>query len=213
MAAKKRGPGGPFSGLSQFSPEELDRFLQSFGKRPPARGQRRDTDDDAEERLLNWQDAMGALCGGHRGNHQRLGSKLHGSVELKTVDPEGSCEVVLKCGAATYRAKIEFDFDDHTYAANANCGHHDLCEHTYFVAQKLEAMLEDPKSELVKRIAGVDPAQRDIKKAFSLLQSLAQNAQLEQMRSPASMAAEDKPLQRFIWDLSPASFGEYELRR
>ncbi len=104
------------------------------------------------------------------------------------------------------------DFDRHTFATVANCGHDDLCEHTFFVAQKLEAMLEDPKSELVKRISGRDPAEKDLQKTFSLLQSLARNAELEQSRRADVSVDAEKPLQRFVWDLSKDDFGDYVLR-
>ena len=67
------------------------------------------------------------------------------------------------------------------------------------MAEKLQVLLNDPKSELVTKILGENPAERELKQTFSLLQSLARNAQMVQPRIEETSEAE-KPLTRFVWD-------------
>ncbi|MFN9719162.1 MAG: DEAD/DEAH box helicase [Planctomycetota bacterium] len=188
---------------------EFQAFLEALERRTRQVSPGGDEDD---ERVIQWSRAIESLCDAHPVNHQRLGEKLRGSAEICNVDPECGCEIILKAGAATHRVSIIIDFHKHTFAALSNCGHHDLCEHTFFVAQKLEAMLDDPKSELVARILGRDPIEKELQKTFSLLQSLARNAQLEQSRLTDVSVETEKPLQRFVWDLSCDNFGDYVLR-
>ena len=155
---------------------------------------------DPEELLEEWQDGVDALIDSHPMHKQKLGEKIKGSVELKSVDRDRGCELVLRCGASTYRAQWDFDIERRNFEATCNCGHPDLCEHTFFMARKLEAILEDPKSELVLKILGEDLQDRQLKKTLSLLQVLARNAQVEQSLS-SSAPVEEKPQTRFVWDI------------
>ncbi len=156
---------------------------------------------DPEELLEEWQDGITALIESHSGNKQKLGEKLKGSVELKSVDRESGCEVILRCGASTYRGKWDFNIQSRNFSASCNCGHQDLCEHTFFMANKLEAMLEDPTSELTTKILGEDLQDRQLKQTLSLLQVLARNAQVEQSLA-STETVDEKPVTRFVWDLS-----------
>ncbi len=162
-----------------------------------------DDDDvlDEDGPLNEWSSALSALCDSHHGGKQRLGEKIKGTVEIKNVNPQRGCEVILSCGASTYRGVWDFDSAKHTFSATCNCGHRDLCEHTYFMGFKLEAMLENPESPLVMQIRGENPADRQLKQTVSMLQALARNAQMDQKLS-AAPTVEDKPLTRYVWDLS-----------
>ena len=152
------------------------------------------------ELLHEWQDAVVGLISAHTVDKRRRGERVKGSLELKSVNREEGCEVVLKCGASTYRAAWTFDLDGRTFSASCNCGHQDLCEHTYFMAVKIKALLNNPRSELVTKILGEDPAERNLKQTFSMLQSLARNAQLALPHSDDAPVIE-KPLTRFVWDI------------
>jgi superfamily II DNA or RNA helicase len=150
--------------------------------------------------LKEWQGAIGGLISGHGVDKRRRGDQVKGSLELKTIKPEEGCDVVLKCGASTYRASWAFDREGRTFSAGCNCGHHDLCEHTYFMAIKLRDLLNNPQSELVTKILGEDFADRQLKQTFSMLQSLARNARLAAPALDEASVA-DKPLMRFVWNV------------
>ena len=154
-----------------------------------------------EELLEEWQDGIDALIDSHPTNKQKLGEKMKGSMELKSLDRNSGCEVVVRCGASTYRGKWNFNIQSRDFEASCNCGHQDLCEHTFFMAQQLEAMLENPKSELVTKILGEDLQDRQLKQTLTLLQVLTRNAQAEQSLA-SNMTVDDKPMTRFIWDVS-----------
>lgn len=131
----------------------------------------------ATSELLNdWQDAIGGLISGHSLDKRRRAARVKGSLELKSVNRDDGCEVVLKCGASTYLAAWTFDLDARTFSTSCNCGHQDLCEHTYFMAVKIKDLLNNPRSELVAKIVGEDLTDRNLKQTFSMLQSLGANA-------------------------------------
>jgi superfamily II DNA or RNA helicase len=152
------------------------------------------------ELLDEWHDAISGLISSHSVDIRRRGERVRGSLELKSVDREKGCEVVLKCGASTYRASWEFDLDGRTFATSCNCGHKDLCEHTYFMAMRISQLLNNPRSELVTKIVGEDLEERNLNETFSMLQSLARNAQLAAPKIDDAPAI-DKPLSRFVWDV------------
>ncbi|MEI2811244.1 MAG: hypothetical protein V9F00_13900 [Nocardioides sp.] len=152
------------------------------------------------ELLDEWHDAISGLIGSHSVDKRRRGERVRGSLELRSVDREKGCEVVLKCGASTYRATWEFDLDGRTFAASCNCGHKDLCEHTYFMAMRISQLLNNPRSELVTKIVGEDLEERKLNETFSMLQSLARNAQMAALKMDDAPAS-DKPLSRFVWDV------------
>lgn len=158
------------------------------------------TTSNPSELLDEWQDAIGGLISNHTGNKRVRGEQVKGSLELKSVKREEGCDVILKCGASTYRASWTFDLDGRTFSTSCNCGHHDLCEHTYFMAMKLNDLLNDPKSELVGKILGEDFADRQLKQTFSMLQSLARNATMA-ASTIEETAIIDKPLTRFVWNI------------
>lgn len=150
--------------------------------------------------LDEWQDAIGGLISGHSVDKRGRGERIKGSLQLKSVNREEGCEVVLKCGASTYRASWTFDLDGRTFSTSCNCGHQALCEHTYFMAVKIKDLLSNPKSELVAKILGEDFAERNLKQTFSMLQSLARNAQMSLPQNDNAPVIE-KPLTRFAWDV------------
>ena len=150
--------------------------------------------------LDEWQDAIGGLISGHSVDKRGRGERIKGSLQLKSVNREEGCEFVLKCGASTYRASWTFDLDGRTFSTSCNCGHQDLCEHTYFMAVKIKDLLSNPKSELVAKILGEDFAERNLKQTFSMLQSLARNAQMSLPQNDNAPVIE-KPLTRFAWDV------------
>ncbi|MDA1229882.1 MAG: DEAD/DEAH box helicase [Planctomycetota bacterium] len=171
--------------------------LNLAGVKPKAKPK---TTANTSELMNEWQDAVIGLISGHTGNKRVRGEQVKGSLELKSVKPEEGCDVVLKCGASTYRASWTFDLDARTFSASCNCGHHDLCEHTYFMAMKLKGLLNDPRSELVGKILGEDFADRQLKQTFSMLQSLARNATMAASTIEGT-AVIDKPLTRFVWNI------------
>ena len=198
--ARGKSPSGGFG----FDPSKManDPTMSQLMKRLAGAGiskPRREL--DPEELLEEWQDGIDALIDSHPLHKQKLGEKVKGSVELKTVNRDRGCELVLRCGASTYRAKWDFSLVTRNFSATCNCGHAELCEHTFFMARTLEAMLEDPKSELVLKILGEDLQDRQLKQTLSLLQVLARNAQVEQTLA-SSAPVEEKPLSRFVWDIS-----------
>ena len=155
----------------------------------------------ATSELLNdWQDAIGGLISGHSLDKRRRAARVKGSLELKSVNRDDGCEVVLKCGASTYLAAWTFNLDARTFSTSCNCGHQDLCEHTYFMAVKIKDLLNNPRSELVAKIVGEDLTDRNLKQTFSMLQSLARNAQMA-LPKGADAHVIDKPLTRFVWDV------------
>ncbi len=155
---------------------------------------------NASDLLNEWQGAIGSLISGHGLDKRRRGDQVKGSLELKSVNPEEGCDVVLKCGASTYRASWAFSLEERTFSAGCNCGHHDLCEHTYFMAGKLRDLLNNPQSELVAKILGEGFADRQLKQTFSMLQSLARNARLVTPTADETSVM-DKPLMRFVWNV------------
>ena len=158
-----------------------------------------DFDSESDDLLDEWKDAIVGLLQSHGVDKRRRGLSVKGSLEVKSVRPEEGCDVVLKCGASTYRASWSFDLKGRTFSATSNCGHQDLCEHTYFMAEKLQVLLNNPKSELVTKILGEDSSERELKQTFSMLQSLARNAQMVLPVLDESPLP-DKPLTRFVWD-------------
>lgn len=158
-------------------------------------------DPEPEELLEEWKDGIDALCQSHNIGQQRLGAKIKGSLEVKSIDRTGGCEVVLRCGASTYRGSWKFDLKRREFDTTCNCGHHGLCEHTYFMGQKLEALLEDPGSVLVAKIVGEDVQERHLNKTLNLLQALTRNARMDQTLATAS-PIEEKPVTRYVWDVS-----------
>ena len=198
--ARGKSPSGGFG----FDPSKManDPTMSELMKRLAGAGTSKPRRElDPEELLEEWQDGIDALIDSHPLHKQKLGEKVKGSVELKTVNRDRGCELVLRCGASTYRAKWDFSLVTRNFSAMCNCGHADLCEHTFFMARKLEAMLEDPQSELVLKILGEDLQDRQLKQTLSLLQVLARNAQVEQTLA-SSAPVEEKPLSRFVWDIS-----------
>jgi superfamily II DNA or RNA helicase len=185
-----------------LSDPDFARLLEEMGIGIPGRNSNVAPHEAFTSELLNeWQDAIGGLISGHSLDKRRRGDRVKGSLEVKSVKREEGCDVVLKCGASTYRASWLFDLDGRTFSASCNCGHHDLCEHTYFMAVKLKDLLNNPRSELVTKIAGEDLAERSLKQTFSMLQSLTRNAQLSLPRIDDAAAVE-KPLTRFVWDVT-----------
>lgn len=193
-------PGQPRSG-PEFAKLLRELGIQKLGNQGFGIGDVDDdeADDESHELLDEWRDAILGLTQSHSVDKRRRGQRVKGALEVKSVNSNQGCDVVLKCGASTYRASWKFDLEGRTFSATCNCGHFDLCEHTYFMAEKLQALLNDPKSELVVRILGVDHSERDLKQTFSMLQSLARNAQMTQLQ-PEDVAAAEKPLTRFVWD-------------
>lgn len=187
---------------SLASDPDIARLLREMGVRVTGKnGGMTPLKKEVTSELLNeWQDAIGGLISGHSVDKRRRGERVRGSLELKSVNREEGCEVVLKCGASTYRASWTFDLDGRTFSTSCNCGHHDLCEHTYFMAVKIKDLLNNPRSELVTKILGEDHADRNLKQTFSMLQSLARNAQMALPKSDDPPAI-DKPLTRFVWDV------------
>jgi len=204
---KGRRPVRSFPGKLQ-SDAELAKMLRELGINFPGSGRVKaepETDtsfDDLspDELLKEWQGAIGGLISGHGLDKRRRGELVKGSLELKSIDPEEGCEVVLKCGGATYRGQWSFDMDGHTFSAAVNCGHQGLCEHTYFMGMRLKEQLYNPQSELIARILGDDFADRQLKQTFSMLQSLARNAKLDVPESDDTSVIE-KPLTRYVWNL------------
>ncbi len=185
-----------------LSDPEIARMLQEMRAGNTGRNAKVAPQDSFKSELLNeWQDAIGGLIDGHGMDKRRRGERVNGSLEVKSVKREEGCDVVLKCGASTYRASWSFDLAGRTFSASCNCGHHDLCEHTYFMAVKLKDLLNNPRSELVTKIAGEDIAERNLKQTFSMLQSLTRNAQIS-LPGIDDVAAVDKPLTRFVWDVT-----------
>ena len=188
---------------SRLGDAALAKMLRELGVSFPGAGSDIEEPDeitDPGDLLHEWQGAIGSLLSSHGVDKRRRGDQVKGSLEIKAVKPEEGCDVVLKCGASTYRASWAFDLEGRTFSAGCNCGHHDLCEHTYFMATKLRDLLNNPQSELVAKILGEDFADRQLKQTFSMLQSLARNARLA---TPASDEASviDKPLMRFVWSI------------
>jgi len=185
-----------------LSDPEIERMLKQMRAEISGNGSSTDPQPSVSSELLEeWKDAIGGLISGHSLDKRRRGERVKGSLEIKSVKREEGCDVVLKCGASTYRASWSFDLDGRTFSASCNCGHHDLCEHTYFMALKLKALLSNPRSELVAKIAGEDLAERSLKQTFSILQSLARNAQTS-LATVEDISEVDKPLTRFVWDIS-----------
>ena len=160
-----------------------------------------DVESATTDLLDEWKNAIRGLSESHSVDKRRRGQRVKGTLELKSVKPEEGCDVVLKCGASTYRASWKFDLEGRTFSATCNCGHFDLCEHTYFMAMKLETLLSDPRSELAVKILGEGVSERDLKQTFSMLQSLARNAQMV-LPSVDDSPAVEKPLTRFVWDVT-----------
>ncbi len=148
------------------SDPDIAKLLTELGMNFPGAGPTRVVSraiTNTNDLLREWQGAIGGLISGHGVDKRRRGELVKGSLELKSVDSEEGCEVVLKCGGATYRGSWSFDLEGHTFSATCNCGHHGLCEHTYFMGLKLKELLNDPKSELNAKILGEDFADRQLK--------------------------------------------------
>ena len=203
MARRGKNRGGGSSSRRNFlSDPEIARMLQQMRAEISGTGSKPATRQSVSSELLDeWQDAIGGLISSHSLDKRRRGDRVKGSLEVKSVNREEGCDVVLKCGASTYRASWSFDLDGRTFSASCNCGHKDLCEHTYFMAMKLKDLLNNPRSELVTKIAGEDLAERNLKQTFSMLQSLARNAQLSLPKIEDAVTV-DKPLTRFVWDVT-----------
>ena len=203
MARRVKNRGGSNSSRRSFlSDPEIARMLQQMRAEISGTGSKPAPQQSVSSELLEeWQDAIGGLISGHAVDKRRRGERVKGSLELKSVKREVGCDVVLKCGASTYRASWSFDLEGRTFSASCNCGHQDLCEHTYFMAMKLKDLLNNPRSELVTKIAGEDLAERNLKQTFSLLQSLTRNAQMS-LPKIEDAAAVEKPLTRFVWDVT-----------
>ncbi len=202
MARGKNDRRGERSDPGSFaSDRDLAKLLREMGISVGARHGGMVPPKVVTSELLNeWQDAVVGLISAHPVDKRRRGERVKGSLELKSVNREEGCEVVLKCGASTYRAAWTFDLDRRTFSASCNCGHQDLCEHTYFMAMKIKALLNNPRSELVTTILGEDPSERNLKQTFSILKSLARNAQLSLPHRDDAPVVE-KPLTRFVWDI------------
>ncbi len=203
MARRGKNRGGGSSSRRNFlSDPEIARMLQQMRAEISGTGSKPATRQSVSSELLDeWQDAISGLISSHSLDKRRRGDRVKGSMEVKSVNREEGCDVVLKCGASTYRASWSFDLDGRTFSASCNCGHKDLCEHTYFMAMKLKDLLNNPRSELVTKIAGEDLAERNLKQTFSMLQSLARNAQLSLPKIEDAVTV-DKPLTRFVWDVT-----------
>jgi len=153
------------------------------------------------ELLGEWQDGIYALCESHPTGTQRLCKTFKGSMEVTSIDRNAGCEVMIREGSSTYRCDWSFDIPSRKIDASCSCGHHDYCEHTYFMARTIAAMLADPTSNLARTILGNDATDCPLDKTFALLQALTRNAKADQALA-LSAPTEEKPITRLIWDLS-----------
>ena len=99
--ARGKSPSGGFG----FDPSKManDPTMSQLMKRLAGAGiskPRREL--DPEELLEEWQDGIDALIDSHPLHKQKLGEKVKGSVELKTVNRDRGCELVLRCGASIF---------------------------------------------------------------------------------------------------------------
>jgi superfamily II DNA or RNA helicase len=190
--------------ISRFAdPELLAQLMARLDGKKGAAKPKVDLDLDPEELHENWGDALNSFLGAHDDEVAVLGEKLRANLKVKSIDRLSGVECSVTQGFDTFQCSLVLNLGRHSYDYNCTCGDPELCEHTYFMGLKLEAMLEDPKSALSKAILGdsADNPDKDFRQTLSLLKSLTQNAQLEQAVQ-AEVTVEEKPQTRYVWNLA-----------
>ena len=116
---ERRGSKFDLEGLA--SDPDIARLLREMGVSVVSKNGGKVPQKAVTSELLNeWQDAIGGLISGHSVDKRRRGERVKGSLELKSANREEGCEVVLKCGASTYRASWTFDLDGRTFSTSCN---------------------------------------------------------------------------------------------
>lgn len=188
--------------MSRFAnPELLAQLLARMEGQKAKSKTKRQVDLDPEELHQNWVEATEAFCEDHDDEMMALGKKLRGRLTLSSIDRLAGVKGSVYVGSETFECTFDLDIQNRDYGYSCSCGEFDLCEHTYFMGTKLEAMLEDAKSPLSKAIFGEEDTDRSFRHTLSLLQSLTQNAQMEQAVQ-AEVTVEEKPQTRYIWNLA-----------
>jgi superfamily II DNA or RNA helicase len=180
-------------------PEMLE-LLRSMGIRinHPAAGSIHSAPQDL---LSEWEDSLDTVCEDHGRQSRLKGERLRGSMKLLNVRPEGGCEVEFVCAGKRFRGTFELDVSAYSFSITCSCSHGDLCEHTWYFANQLRLMLQNPKSELVRMIQGETTSDLALQQTFTMLQALARNARHDH-QSNESPAESEKPLSRYVWDVS-----------
>ena len=198
-----RGRRDPRS-MSRFAdPELLAQLLGRMGGKKGKAKPQIDSDMDPEELHNEWEDALSVFLGEHDDDVAVRAEKLRAKLTVKSIDRCSGVNCSVAVGVITYECSIDIDIARRSFGYDCTCGDLELCEHTYFMGLKLEAMLEDPKSALSKAIlgAGANNPDKDFRQTLSLLKSLTQNAQMEQAVQ-AEVTVEEKPQTRYVWNLA-----------
>ncbi len=198
-----RGRRDPRS-MSRFAdPELLAQLLARMGGKKGKAKPQVDSDMDPEELHNEWEDALSVFLGEHDDDVAVRAEKLRAKLTVKSIDRCSGVKCSVAVGVVNYECSMDIDIARRSFGYDCTCGDLELCEHTYFMGLKLEAMLEDPQSALSKAILGeaANNPDKEFRQTLSLLKSLTQNAQLEQA-AHTEVTVEEKPQTRYVWNLA-----------